>query len=57
VTVGDGTADLVLDLQGDVSFEVFNSSSGYEGWECYSDNGLKAIAVGGGELQVYPALR
>ena len=56
-SISDRTADLVLSLQDDVLLEVFNSSSGYEGWECYSDNDLQAIAIGGGELQVYRALR
>jgi hypothetical protein len=60
VRVGEQTADITLDLEGAASLEVFNSSSGYEGWECTSDDGLLAIGVGGGELQVLftkPSLR
>jgi hypothetical protein len=53
VTIAEQTADLVLHLEGDIFLEVFNSSSGYEGWECSSSNGLLAIGAAGGELQVY----
>jgi hypothetical protein len=52
VTLRDQTADLILDLGQGTSLEVFNSSSGYEGWEC-SSTGLLAIAMGGGELSVF----
>ena len=53
VKIHERTADLVIEFEGDVAFEVFNSSSGHEGWECSSDNGLLAIGVGGGELQTF----
>jgi hypothetical protein len=50
VTIRESTADLVLELEGGTEFEVLNSSSGYEGWECSSKNGLLLVAQGGGEL-------
>jgi hypothetical protein len=53
VIVEERTADLIVDFEGGTSLEIFNSSSGYEGWECASDTGLLAIGVGGGELQVF----
>jgi Family of unknown function (DUF6188) len=53
VTLRERTADLVLELEGGTSLEVFNSSSGYEGWECTSTDGLLAVAMGGGELSVW----
>ena len=53
VTLRDQTADLILELEQGTSLEVFNSSSGYEGWECSSTDGLLAVAMGGGELSVW----
>lgn len=52
-TVRKGTADLVIEFANRTFLEVFNSSSGYEGWECSSKNGLLAIALGGGEIQTF----
>jgi len=53
VTIRDGTADLTLELEHGTQFEVFNSSSGYEGWECSNKDGLLVVARGGGELAVW----
>ena len=53
VAIREDTSDIVIQLGNNVSLEVFNSSSGYEGWECASSNGLLAIASAGGELQIY----
>jgi hypothetical protein len=53
VTIRENTADLVLELEHGTSFEVFNSSSGYEGWECSSKNGLLLVARGGGDLALW----
>jgi hypothetical protein len=60
VDVRAHTSDLLVEFSNGVFLEVFNSSSGYEGWECSSKNGLLVIATGGGELQVFstdPPLR
>ena len=51
VTLHEKTADLVL--ESGTCLDVFNSSSGYEGWECSSTDGLLAVAMGGGELSVW----
>jgi hypothetical protein len=53
VTIRENTADLILELERGIYFEVFNSSSGYEGWECSSKNGLLLVARGGGELGIW----
>jgi hypothetical protein len=53
VTIREDTADLTLELDRGTQLEVFNSSSGYEGWECSSKNGLLLVARGGGELEMW----
>jgi len=47
------TADLILELERGSCLEVFNSSSGYEGWECSGKDGLLAVARGGGEFETW----
>lgn len=53
VTLREPTADLVLELEQGTSLEIFNSSSGYEGWECSTTDGLLAVALGGGDISVW----
>ena len=53
VSLREQTADLILEFEGEVSLEVFNSSSGFEGWECSTTDGLLAVAMGGGELSTW----
>ena len=53
VTIRENTPDLILELEHGTRFEVFNSSSGYEGWECSSKNGLLLVARGGGESAIW----
>lgn len=53
VLIREGIADLTLELERGTQLEIFNSSSGYEGWECSSKNGLLLVAQGGGELGVW----
>jgi hypothetical protein len=52
-TVREKTADLILEVERGSCLEVFNSSSGYEGWECSSKDGLLAVARGGGEFETW----
>jgi Family of unknown function (DUF6188) len=52
-TVREKTADLILEVERGSCLEVFNSSSGYEGWECSSTDGLLAVARGGGEFETW----
>ena len=53
IAVREETADLLVEFQNSTCLEIFNSSSGYEGWECSSTNGLLVIAQGGGELAMW----
>jgi hypothetical protein len=50
VTIREGTTDLFLVFENGVALEIFNTSSGYEGWECSTNDGFLAIAMGGGGL-------
>lgn len=53
VTVRARTADLLVEFENGSCLEVFNSSSGYEGWECSDKDGLLVVALGGGELATW----
>jgi hypothetical protein len=60
VTIRENTADLIVELADATYLEAFNSSSGYEGWECSSKTGLLVVAQGGGQFQIWitdPPLR
>lgn len=47
------TTDLEIVFDPDITLEIWNNSSGYEGWELYSPRGFHAIAMGGGQLATY----
>jgi len=47
------TADLLIEFENGSCLEVFNSSSGYEGWECSDKDGLLVVAQGGGTLATW----
>jgi len=53
VTIHENTSDLILELESGPRFELFNFSSGYEGWECSRKNGLLLVARRGSELQIW----
>jgi hypothetical protein len=44
------TSDLTIQFTGDLRFDIFNNSSGYEGWQYRDRLGLELIAAGGGKL-------
>ena len=44
------SADLVLTFEGERRLELFNNSSGYEGWTLKDSDGRQVIAQGGGTL-------
>jgi Family of unknown function (DUF6188) len=52
VTLRDDTGDLTITFDGETALEVLNMSSGYEGWEIGA-NGMKVIAMGGGQLAIF----
>jgi hypothetical protein len=45
-----GSADLVIDFGDGIRLEVFNDSSGYEGWILNAPDGRVLVAQGGGNL-------
>ncbi|MGH7517087.1 MAG: DUF6188 family protein [Gemmatimonadales bacterium] len=46
--------DLALSFDGAVRLDLFNGSSGYEGWSLSAPTGGRIIALGGGELAILP---
>ncbi|MGI8782393.1 MAG: DUF6188 family protein [Acidobacteriota bacterium] len=48
--VGDGSADLVITFDSGIRLEIFNNSSGYEGWNLNAPGGRMLVAQGGGNL-------
>ena len=50
VEVMPASSDLVLTFDGERRLELFNNSSGYEGWTLSAPNGTRFIAQGGGHL-------
>jgi hypothetical protein len=44
------SSDLVLQFDGERRLELFNNSSGYEGWTSSGPDGKQTIAQGGGGL-------
>jgi hypothetical protein len=47
------TADLELGFEGGFVLNIFNHSSGYEGWNLSSDKGPQIIALGGGDIAIF----
>ena len=45
--------DVVLEFEGGVRLDVFNDSSGYEGWNMSGPNGTSLVAASGGEVRSY----
>jgi Family of unknown function (DUF6188) len=44
------TADVSLFFDGDRRLDVFNESSGYEGWQLKGHDGRLVVALGGGKI-------
>jgi hypothetical protein len=47
------TADLEIAFEGDILLNVFNHSSGWEGWNMFSGSGTHIIALGGGDIAIF----
>src|SRR5579859_2206466 len=47
------TADLCITFAGDIRIDVFNDSSGYEGWTFADQRGTWLIAPGGGQMEIW----
>ena len=55
--IDEETGDLRIEFDGSTRIDVFNQSSGYEGWDAYyTARGERwgVIALGGGELVIVP---
>ncbi|WP_439568576.1 DUF6188 family protein [Sphingopyxis sp.] len=55
--VDEETGDLRIEFDGNTRIDVFNQSSGYEGWDAHYIAGGErwgVIAIGGGELAIVP---
>ena len=50
VEVRPDSSDLVVSFDGEKRLELFNNSSGYEGWTLNGPDGRQVIAQGGGSL-------
>jgi hypothetical protein len=53
-SVAPVTADATIDFGGGCLLQIFNSSSGYEGWTLTGAHGAQVIAQGGGQLVEVP---
>jgi hypothetical protein len=50
------TADIRIRFEGDLLLEVFNNSSGYEGWQAVAlvdGQAIRVVGLGGGDLAIY----
>ncbi len=50
------TADIQIRFEGDLRLEVFNNSSGYEGWNAavqVDGQTISVVGLGGGDLAIY----
>jgi hypothetical protein len=52
VAIAPGSSDLRVCFQDEIVLEIFNHSSGYEGWNVSNSEG-QVIALGGGELAIW----
>ena len=46
----DGTSDITIEFANGAVLELFNTSSGYEGWQMSFADGRRFIALGGGDV-------
>jgi hypothetical protein len=53
VEVREGTADLLIDFDGDCRLEIIPFSSGYESWQVFTPSGKNVVAQGGGQLSAW----
>jgi hypothetical protein len=51
--IDEATADLCLTFAGNIRVDVFNDSSGYEGWTFADQRGTWLVAQGGGQLAIW----
>jgi hypothetical protein len=51
--IDEKTADLCITFAGDIRIDVFNDSSGYEGWTFADQRGTWLVAQGGGQMAIW----
>jgi hypothetical protein len=51
--IDEATADLCITFADDIRVDVFNDSSGYEGWTFADQRGTWLVAQGGGQLSIW----
>ena len=51
--IEDHVGDIILEFSEGCRLEVFNDSSGYEGWSMTAPDGTQLIAASGGEVSSY----
>jgi hypothetical protein len=53
IAIRADAADLTITFRSAVSLEIWNNSSGYEGWELHDARGFHVVAMGGGQLAIW----
>jgi hypothetical protein len=53
VRIDETTADLCITFAGDIRVDMFNDSSGYEGWTFADQRGTWLVAQGGGQMAIW----
>jgi hypothetical protein len=53
IKIDNVTSDLSVIFTRDFRFEVFNDSSGYEGWTYSDHHGLKLVQIGDGKMAIW----
>ena len=51
--IDEKTADLCITFTGEIRVDVFNDSSGYEGWTFADQRGTWLVAQGGGQMAIW----
>jgi hypothetical protein len=51
--IDETTADLTIAFASGIRIDVFNDSSGYEGWTFADERGTKLVAQGGGQMAIW----
>jgi hypothetical protein len=53
IAIRADTADLTIAFRPGISLEIWNNSSGYEGWDLHDARGFLVVALGGGQLAIW----
>jgi len=54
ISIAKEAADLVLHFENEVRIELLQNSGGYEAWNVAGPEGILVVAMGGGNLAVWP---